>query len=392
MLKFSNRFIDLNMMRGIIFSFLLITGGCVSQFIPEISEEPEILVVEGIITDKPGSNSIRLSKSLPLGGINSVKPLEGCTVTISDDSGNSYQLSETSPGNYEADFHGVAGVSYALHIITNDPNSIRTYRSFPVEMKPVPPIDNLYYEKVIIKENYIGSMPAEGCQIYLNTHDPGNRCRFYRWEYTETWEFSLPYFVPNNRCWISNNSDRINIRSTSSLEEDRIVRYPLIFISNLTDRLRERYSILVTQYSLTEDEYIYWEKLQNFSEKTGGLYDITPASIPCNIWCVEDPEEKVLGYFSVSASSSERIFIKDRFLGVTTPYTDKVCVADTIFGYEEIPNLGIYSWVIGNHPLPPPGYRVITKVKGCYDCTVRGTNIEPVYWEEDIKNIKNSDE
>lgn len=388
-LKYISRIIVKTLLRGLIFSISLLTVSCVTQFIPETTEDPEILVVEGLITDQPGSNYIRLSKSLPLGGINSVKPLEGCNVTISDDRGNSYRLSETSAGNYEANFQGVAGVSYTLHIITNDPNINRTYQSFPVEMKPVPPVDSLFYEKVIIKENFIGSMPAEGCQIYLNTHDPGNNCKFYRWEYTETWEFRLPYLVPNNRCWISNNSDRINIKSTSSLEENRINRHPLNFVSNQTDRLRERYSVLVNQYSLSEDEYIYWEKLQNFTEKTGGLYDITPASISGNIWCVEDPDEKVLGYFSVSACSSKRIFIKDRFLGVTTPYTDRVCVADTIFGYGEIPDLGVYTWVIDNHPFPPPGYRVITKVKGCYDCTLRGTNIEPVFWQEDKNNIQN---
>jgi hypothetical protein len=81
----------------------------------------------------------------------------------------------------------------------------------------------------------------------------------------------------------------------------------LKFISNLTDRLRVGYSILVDQYSLNEDEYLYWEKLQSITEQVGGLYDIIPSPVPSNVYCVDDPNEKVLGYFSVSANTSKRL-------------------------------------------------------------------------------------
>lgn len=368
----------------ILFSFLLLLNSCIVQFIPETDEDKELLVVEGLITDQPGANTVKLSKSLPLGRKNVAKPLKGCIVKISDDMGNTYSLKEIVAGTYVTDpakFKGIIGRWYTLHINTNTAYNNLTYESFPMEMKPVPPIDSIYYEKMVIKEKFEGSSPAEGCQIYLNTHDPENSCKFYRWEYSETWEFRLPYTVPNNVCWISNNSDRINIKSTSVLEEDRINKYPLIYISNNTDRLKVKYSILVNQYSLNEDEFVYWEKLQNISEQVGGLYDITPSSIPSNIWCLEDLNEKVLGYFSVSASSSKRIFIKDRFSGLIDLYTD--CIADTIFGGGPIPNLNTSVWVIIDNPLPPPPIRVITYNKGCADCSVRGTTKKPIFWRDD---------
>jgi hypothetical protein len=138
----------------------------------------------------------------------------------------------------------------------------------------------------------------------------------------------------------------------------------------------------VNQYSLNEDEYLYWEKLQNLSEQVGGLYDMIPSAVPSNVYCLDDPNEKVQGYFSVSASSSKRIFIRDHFAGVVTPYTDAACIADTIFGGAAIPNLNNYVWVIIDQPTPPPGFQVITLNKGCYDCTVRGTNVPPDFWTE----------
>ncbi len=367
----------------ILFGLFLINS-CIVQFIPETNEEQELLVVEGLITDQPGPNTIKLSRSLPLGGRSASKPFQGCEVSISDDLGYVHFLNETSPGTYitnPANFRGEIGRIYTLFIRTNGSSINLSYRSFPMEMKPVPPIDSLYYEKLNIVEEKVGSQTAEACQIYLDTHDQDNLCKFYRWEFFETWEFRLPYNVPNKACWISSSSDRINIKSTASLEEDRINGFPLHYVSNQTDRLKVKYSILVNQYSLNDDEFVYWEKLQNISEQVGGLYDITPSSISSNIWCVEDPNEKVLGYFSVSASSSKRIFIQERFNGIIDLYS--TCISDTVFGGQSIPNLNNFVWVIIDHPLPPPSYKVLTRIKGCYDCSVRGTTIEPLFWKDD---------
>jgi len=364
-------------------SLILLINSCIVQFIPEIDEDKELLVVEGLITDQPEAYSVKLSKSLPLGRKNVAKPVKGCIVKISDDLDQVYTLKESVPGTYVTDpikFKGKIGRKYTLHISTNTTNYNLNYESLPMEMKPVPEIDSLYYEKKTIKEKDDISQAVEGCQVYLNTHDPANNCKFYRWEYSETWEFRLPYDVTNNKCWLSDNSDRINVKNTSVFEEDRINRYPLNFISNVTDRLKVKYSMLVNQYSLNEDEYMYWEKLQNVSEHVGGLYDITPAAIPSNIYCIDDPNDKVLGYFSVSAVTSKRIFIKDYFSGLINLYNE--CISDTIPGGAPIPNLDISVWVIEtiNNTMPPA--RVITDNRGCADCTVRGTNKEPVFWKE----------
>jgi len=367
----------------ILFLIFLFFNSCITQFTPQTNEDKQLLVVEGLITDQPVVNTIKLSKSIPLGTKSTANPLSGCIVSISDDLGNTYQLSETDSGNYVTDpalFKGEIGRKYSLHIKTNTLNHNYNYESLPVEMKPVPPIDSVYYERKVIMETE-GITTQEGCQVYLNTHDPTNQCKYYRWKYSETWEFVLPYYVTNRVCWISNNSDVINIKNTSVLGEDRIEKYPINFISNETDRLKVKYSILVNQYSLTEDEYLYWEKLQSFSEQVGGLYDMIPSAVPSNVYCTDDPKQEVLGYFSVSAISSKRIFIKDRFAGQIDLYT--ACIADTVFGGSSIPFLNTNAWVIITVPMPPPGYRVITYIRGCADCTTRGTITEPDFWNND---------
>jgi hypothetical protein len=375
-----------HLIRMIILFILFVFNSCISQFIPSAGISSDLLVVEGLITDQPGQNIIKLSLSMPLGGRSIARPLSGGSVTVSDDRGNDYNLSETIEGTYvpDASFQGVVGRAYTLHVNSGPSRKNINYISTPVLLKKVPLIDTVYYEKEVLGRAADGYSSDEGCQIYLATHDPENQCKFYRWEYEETWEFSLPYIVPNNHCWTTEYSSYINIKNTSSLSEDKVVKFPLNFVTNNTDRLKEKYSILVKQYSLNEEEYAYWEKLQNTIEQVGSLYDMTPESIPSNILCIERPEEKVLGYFSVSGVKSKRIFIKDQFRGIVDLYTD---CANAVIGPVETPapanlTLGINAWVIIDHQEPPPPYRIITFIKGCADCTTRGTTVEPDFWKD----------
>jgi hypothetical protein len=348
-------------------------------------------VVEGLITNIAGPNTIKLSKSLPLGSLNTANPVTGCSVTITDDLSNSYSLSETIPGTYvtnASEFQGSIGRFYTLHINTNSPGlfdnsgQFHSYASSPVEMKPVPEIDSVYFEKVTIEKSSPVSEGVDGCQIFLDTHDPTNQCKFFRWEFDETWKIDIPYAVPNKICYTSATSKIINIKNTSVLIEDKIEKYPLYFITNQTDRLKIRYSILVKQYSLNEDEYQYWDKLQNLSQQVGGLYDVIPSAVSSNVFCLDDPNQKVQGYFSVSATTSKRIFIHAHFAGQPDPYSTDNCIADTVFSGETVPAaIGTSAWIIITNFIPP--YFIYTYSRGCYDCTVRGTTLPPDFWSED---------
>ena len=366
---------------------VVIISGCITSFVPEIDEDPFLLVVEAMITDQPEAFEIKLSRSLPLGEKASPatrkNPVTGSIVHIHDNLGNSYEARESAVmGTYvtdTAEFRAVVGRVYTLRIMGGRDN-YHTYESLPMKMYPVPPIDSLYYEKVLIREKTPYSSAHEGCNVFLNTEDPSGQCKFFRWDYTETWKFRLPYPVTNHTCWMSSNSDNIIIKSTSVLSESRISGFPLKFISNQTDRLNVRYSILVNQYSLNEDEFAFWEKLQNMSQEVGGLYDITPGTIPGNIICVDDPSRQVLGYFSVSAKTSRRLYIDDHFRGLINLYSD--CVSDTIFGNREIPGLYTRVWIIEDRSYERPPYKLVTERKFCVDCTTRGTLTKPDFWIE----------
>jgi hypothetical protein len=365
-------------------TILLLLSACISQYLPEVNETQELLVVEGLITDQPVPNSIKLSKSLPLRSKVNAKPMTGFDVTITDDLGKLYNLKETNAGTYITDptvFKGKIGRFYTLHISKTSVDRRIEYESTPMEMMPVPQIDSIYYEKEVLKEGYEGWFGIDACKIFLDTRDPQNTCRFFRWSYSETWILRLLFPVQNNKCWITENSDFVDIKKTTEIKEGLILRHPVKYISNLTDRLKIRYSILVNQYSLSEDEYTYWEKVQKFTDQVGGLYDIIPSSIPSNIHNINYPEEKVLGYFSVSASSSKRIYIQDKFDGIIDQYTE--CISDTIYGNYDPPQLNVSAWILSDNILSDgTRQRVLTLRKECADCTTRGTNIKPDFWND----------
>ncbi len=375
----------------LLLAIILSSAGCVTKFMPEIDESRELLVVEGLITDQFETNRIRLTKSLPLDKKSAVKPIVGCIVTITDDLDNLWTLKDIGNGYYVTDslqFRGVIGRTYRLQIQSNGklPDNY-FYESLPMELKPVPVISDLFYEKDLIEAATEEREAREGCTVYLNSRDLTGECKYFRWDYTETWEVRIPYEVTNNLCWATNKSSAILIKNAGLLSENIVSRYPINYISNNTDRLEDKYSILVNQYSMSESEYEYWDKMQKISQQTGSLYDIIPASIQGNIYCVDNPSRKVLGYFSVSAKASRRIFIKDSFSGLVQLYNDCPISPPIPYG-QPVPTLGKYVWIIIDGRMSMPPFIVYTDKKFCADCTTRGTTVKPVFWDDDKLNQK----
>lgn len=365
-------------------AFILLAG-CTTQFFPEYEEMQEYLVVDALITDQPGPYTVKISRSTPVGTTLSLKPVKGAAVTISDDLGSVRKLKENASGTYltdSAEFRGVAGRSYSLSIRINN----RIYESDYIAMNPVPTIDSVYYEKVTITSSSDIEDVEEGCNIYLDTYDPTGRCMWFRWDFTETWEYRIPYTVTNRICWITENSNGILLKNTSVYSKAKVTKYPVLFISNKSDRLKVKYSILVSQYSIGEKEYDFWNKVSSVAQNVGNLYDKTPSAVKGNIRCTSNPDETVLGYFSVSAVTRRRLFIEDEFLGLPTFVT--YCATDTLYG--ALPPLGLNSsyWVIEDNSNEVPPWWVITTFRECADCTTEGSKIRPDFWDEDRKTAK----
>ncbi|HVV53792.1 MAG TPA: DUF4249 domain-containing protein [Mucilaginibacter sp.] len=382
----------------------LMAFGCRKPYAPPIvTANNSYLVVDGVINTGQDSTVIRLSRTVPLSSAQGSKPELGATVTVLSDGGSSFSLTETGNGYYSAPgFNLTSPGKYGLKIVTAGG---KVYQSDMVPAVNSPAIDSVYYE---IKNN--------GVQIYADTHDPNNSSRYYRWDFTETYEIhsafdSHAYYVtkPYNMmlprpiqdqiytCWVSAGSPNILLNSSAKLSKDVISENPITFIPLTSLKVAERYTIMVKQYALTSDAFNYFEQLKKNSEQLGSIFDAQPSELPGNIHCVSDPAEHVLGYITAGSTSESRIYIDSRNLPplmTDNPYAG--CRLDTLLydrklkdsTYVKEVQQYIYSgYKIAVDPFGKPGSSVVLGYTAsdpdCVDCTLRGTNVKPSFWVDE---------
>lgn len=295
---------------------------CIDPYTPKLKGYESLLVVEGLITDANTSYTIKLSKSFQQ--LNSgLSAVSDATVFITDDKGMVNYLKETGNGIYKTDsieFQGMIGRTYTLNIQTKDGE---VYGSDKCPMLPVADIDSIYFardQELVSNE----TVTVDGVRIYLDTK-AGESNSYYRWDFDETWEYRIPnpkkydylykstfshVLKVNEYCWKHHKSDGIITRASFSGQSGQIFRQPIFFIATgESERLLIEYSILVRQYSVSADEYNFWKNLSKVNESGSNIFSSLPFSVTSNIHNSRNSQEKVLGYFQVSAVKEKRIFI-----------------------------------------------------------------------------------
>ncbi|MDN5203427.1 DUF4249 domain-containing protein [Fulvivirgaceae bacterium BMA10] len=311
---------------------------CVDPIEFDTSSEPARLVVEGFISDLSAAErsdpyaiesyfKVKLSISSPVSNQRD-EVVSGATVKIVDDSGGEIILQEFSESGeyYIIDQHFKAQESreYKLQIITNDG---KTYESLPERVHKAKSQDWPYYEldeKLIIQD--IGGKKEpnliKGINVFTNLPDnETTETAYYRWDIIPTWVYIAPLPSDNSplkTCWVTNDYYFKDI----VLHEDNLGKgnYPKqLFFLPVTgnDKLKHDFSVLIRQFSLSEKAYDFWESLKKQRESVGSIFDPPPFTIKGNIINVNDPDDRVLGYFSVASESEKRWFVNIHEL----PYT-----------------------------------------------------------------------
>ena len=368
-----------------------LTFGCTKPYNPAIiAGNNNYLVVEGNINTGTDSTTIKLSRTTNIAsGITSLAQLNA-TVNIQDNQNGSYGLHSNGDGSYTSTLITLDPTKmYRLSITTPDG---KTYLSDFVAAIASPAIDSIGYQ-----------IQNTGLQIYVNTHDPNNATHYYRWDYNETWQFHADYssdYISNGtsivfrqpdqqiyQCFGNDISTDIELGSSAKLSRDVIYQAPLVFIPSTSEKIEERYSILVKQYAMTSTGYNYYNLLKQNTEELGSIFDAQPSTLTGNIHCTTNPAIPVIGYVTAGAVAQKRIYIDYSTLPstyiTTYPYD---CEIDTA-GYNQThPQITVL--------IPLPNAAVILSAltqKGaitgylytdhdCADCTIRGTTVQPGFW------------
>ncbi len=370
----------------VLFVFLL-PMGCIKEFEPgDYGDSPSYVVVDAALNDQQGKQLIKISLSNSISDSAYIH-LPDCKVKVIDKFDNEFAFYEKDmayEGSIDSEFMYV-GNAFKLSFISPDG---KEYESLFEELKANASIESVYWE---LDES------LTEVQFYLDFQSNENSSKYYKWDLEETYEHHATwpmgnYYADNKFVYAPYSWDlfvcyntlpikKIYTLSTQNLNVSGSIKMPLHRVDNSTQRLFYRYSLLVSQYSLSADAYSYWEKLKKNNQESGGLFDSQPANTQGNVKCVSFPDEKVLGFFGVSSKRTKRIFVQDVPELIFPHYfqcnEEPIEISDILSSTET-------SWPIYFVPVPPgyPGY--LTGDYDCFDCRQEGGDtIPPDYWRDD---------
>ena len=371
---------------------LILLSGCRDPFEPDVTMmDLNYLVVEGYIEVESEESIIRLSRTVPLRGENSFRPESGALISLISENGFTREFVEKEPGTYGLTGTFDPNLTYKLNILLNNNQE---YESEPLIPKISPPIQNLGFVK-----------NEEGVNIQVSTQGREDAV-YFLWDYEETWLFRPPFptaFIFNPEtggidirrpeqqvglCWLENKVSRIILDNAGRYADYRINQKDMVFIPNLSEKLMTRYSILVRQRAVDKDAFDFWEIMRKNTEDIGGIFSPLPSIIRGNIHAKNSPSSVAIGFVSMGKSSKERFYINVQDV---RPWN--VFIPDYLGCRVEPDTIPPPSYALQfSGPNFAPTLQVVNQMGSvigyrgtqtrCADCTLRGSNVRPDFWED----------
>ncbi|MBK6478729.1 MAG: DUF4249 domain-containing protein [Saprospiraceae bacterium] len=354
----------------ILLSLGVISGIC--SCLVELPFEPTLkvnnLVVNGTISNLKTDQHILLSRTV---GVSQPPiPLAGAQVRLVENGSKVYSFLEQSAGDYVLpgdEYDPTMLATYQIKIDLFDGNQ---YQSDPDIMQvPVKP-DSMTWtvgiHPVITSEGLIRNQDV--VKVFANTSLPeGRKDLFLKWDLKSYFQFTtMPECNPFkilSYCYYGGNSlqpEEIKIYSNLEAGVTRVQDLDMGFENIFPEyRFVETHYYELYQYRISELAYEYFRKLRLVSEQNGTIFDPIPASVTSNVYNVNNPKEKVLGFFLVSSVEVIR----------------KQLVAADFAGLYPLPDKvnNICGWLKG---IPESVY-----FSACCDCKLPEKRIpKPVWW------------
>jgi hypothetical protein len=369
---------------------IFFSESCKVEYQPSIKNAAgSFIVVEGNINGE-GITSVKLSRSRKVtwGDTAAYHYELNAHVDVEDNNNDIYPLYEKGKGVYEGFANVTEGHLYRLHFRTSDNEE---YVSDFVRYKKTPPIDSLYWHSLY-----------SGVNIFLDTHDPSNKTKFYRWDYLETFDYHsyqhsiliydtvhkkvIPRTHQADTCWSTWYPGEILIDNTENLMQDVISKEHMLFIPYQDHRINMMFRLIVTQYALDSAGYQYWKAMRNNNQKIGSIFDPQPDLAKGNIHNISDTNELVLGYIGASSARKDTLYISNSEVtpGWMPPPLD-TCELTMLVPSDSV-LMEKYFHFGGFVPIRKQDSSAYSETYlagfgSCVDCTLHGgTNVKPAFW------------
>ncbi|MEP0713567.1 DUF4249 domain-containing protein [Algoriphagus sp.] len=373
---------------------LLFFTACREPFDPEIDpSDLSVLVVEGYLDSEGLSSILKLSYTRNIQPDDSFTPIyPGAFVTLRSESGADYPLTALGEGRFEFAYDIPEDEEYRLYIATDDG---KTYTSDLLKPILTPEIID-----VGVVKNELGA------EIYLTTKGDENADDFL-WTYEETYAFrpkvSTVYKYdedaqdvvlrrPDERtdlCYRGEVSSDLILETSSRFEDQFVFRQSITQILQNDERLALRYSILISQKALDKKASEFWEILRKNTDDLGSIFSPLPSNIGGNLTNDQNPKAPVVGYVSLGKVQQRRLFVDVQevmpWRAEEPAYAGCFVASDTVLK-ADYPNVFFGGGFVPVTPIYPDGdFNPIgfqPSTRRCTDCTLRGTNVKPDFWED----------
>jgi len=266
----------------------LVLFACEEPVRLDITQTPSKVVIEGLITDVPGKQSVKITRTADFYSSGETPRITDAFVTVTDDQGQVIHFVH-NPG-YHADsagiylpavpFTGQVGRTYHLNVQVGDD----VYEAEDV-LAPVIPIDSLGY-RVNDLEQKDPAKPGRFYELLMFAHEPQDEKNFYLFKFYEN--DSLVFNVDSDIYYSDDELLAENIDGVPS---------PVFFSKNDDAR--------VEIYSISRVGYVYYSDLWSLlNNDSGGMFGPIPASPRTNI------SNGALGFFQVSAMKTTAVKIE----------------------------------------------------------------------------------
>jgi hypothetical protein len=277
-------------MRSPIISLLTIAVlvSCEETVPLDIRQTPSKIVIEGLVTDQPGRQSVKITRTVDFYASGETPRVTNAVVTVTDDLGQTVNFVH-NPNNHsdssgiyipQAAFEGEIGRTYTLSVqVDGESYTAQDY------LASVIPMDSLSY-RINEEEKEDPEDPGLYYEVLMFAREPKDEKNFYLFQ-----------FYKNDTLTFLNDTDIYY--SDDELLAEKIDGVPSPVFFGINDKVR------VEAFSLSRVGYVYYYDLWSLlNNDAGGMFGPIPSSPRTNL------SNGALGFFQVSAMSKAEIQIE----------------------------------------------------------------------------------
>lgn len=299
---------------------------CVYPFEVDAPQTQKRLVIEGNILIGALTEvnlSYMMGLNTPDSEMKNDKPAGKAWVESED--GKRYEAEEGNGSSSIVIDTRTAPAKGRYRLCVEDLGTSREYVTSWQEVNPPAEIDDLTY---VWDENTM--------TLCLSAHSEEGS--YFRWAYVEDYKFHADRpkdfifdYAENKEveleesdystywCWSTNSSREVDLVATTDLEDNRLVAHKFHTFSRASMRLQTRYRMTIYLSCISADAYRYLDNLKITSDFTGDLFTPLPSDVNGNITCMEDPNEKVIGYVDVCQISTKEFYLDENAYKLYAP-------------------------------------------------------------------------